>query len=381
MLRCQKSKFSLQEGVSYLNCAYMGPLLKRSEEAGIAGLQRKSNPFDIRPDDFFSGTEELKKAYAELINCAEPQRIVVAPSVSYGMANVAANVPLQAGQNIIVSEEQFPSNIYTWQKAAASKGAYLKVVQAPADFEGRGKLWNEEILNAIDENTAAVCLAHVHWADGTKFNLKAIGEKARAHGAWLIIDGTQSVGALPFDTEEIQPDALVCGAYKWLLGGYSFALCYYGKNMDEGRPIEENWMNRAGSENFRNLINYESRYKPFGQRYAVGEQSNFVNTPIALTALQQIKEWTPAGIQAYCARLTKEPLEILKALGCTIENSKYRGEHLLGIYLPEHFKTEDLQAKFAEKKIFVSLRGDAIRISPHVYNDGNDFERFLSCFE
>ncbi|NBC06158.1 MAG: aminotransferase class V-fold PLP-dependent enzyme, partial [Bacteroidetes bacterium] len=86
--------------------------------------------------------------------------------------------------------------------------------------------WNEAILDAIDERTALVSLAHVHWADGTLFDLPAIRQRATEAGALLVIDGTQSVGALPFDIQEIQPDALICAAYKWLMGPYTTGLAY-----------------------------------------------------------------------------------------------------------------------------------------------------------
>jgi len=376
----QKNKFSLSPDITYLNCAYMGPLSKAVEAAGIEGLRRKCQPYQVSPADFFSEVEELKKLYAQLINASEPQRIVVVPSASYGLATVAKNTPIKKGQNIVVCEEQFPSSIYTWQRLADEKEAEIRFVKAPESAKNRGKIWNERILQAIDGQTAIVSMPHVHWADGTKYDLKAIGEKVHAHGGFLIVDGTQSIGAMPFDVLEIKPDALICGGYKWLLGGYSFGLAYYGAAFDEGTPIEENWMNRLDSENFRELVNYQSKYKPFANRYAVGEQSHFINTPMAIAALKQILEWTPEGIQDYCGELIKKPLEVLQNLGCTVEDAAYRGNHLLGFRLAENMNMEKLQARFAAEKVVVSVRGSAVRLAPNVYNDTADIERFLGCF-
>jgi len=253
-------------------------------------------------------------------------------------------------------------------------------VNAPKSLVGRGKAWNEAILQAIDNQTAVVAMPHVHWADGTKYQLKTIGEKVHSVGGLLILDGTQSVGALPFDVEEIKPDALVCGGYKWLLGGYSFGLAYYGEAFDNGSPIEENWMNRLDSENFRALVNYQPKYKPFANRYAVGQQSHFINTPMAIAALEQILEWTPEGIQNYAAGLIKKPIEALQELGCRMENSEFTGNHLLGVHLPEHIDLEKLQTRFAEEKVIVSVRGTAIRISTHMYNEPQNFDKLLDCF-
>jgi selenocysteine lyase/cysteine desulfurase len=376
----QKNKFSLPDNVTYLNCAYMGPLLQTVEAAGIEGLKRKSQPYQVSPANFFSEVEELKKLYARLLNIDESQRIVVVPSTSYGLANAAKNSPINKGQNIVVLDEQFPSNIYTWQRVADEKDAEVRFVNAPKNIIGRGKAWNEAILQAIDNHTAVVAIPHVHWADGTKYDLKIISEKVHSVGGLLIIDGTQSVGALPFDVAEIKPDALVCGGYKWLLGGYSFGLAYYGEIFDNGTPLEENWMNRLDSENFRGLVNYQPKYKSFANRYAVGQQSNFINTPMAIAALEQILEWTPEGIQNYAQSLIKEPIEILKNLGCDMEDMEFRGNHLLGVHLPEHINLEKLQSRFAEEKVIVSVRGSAIRISTHTYNEVQDFEKLLGCF-
>lgn len=380
MLNCQKDKFSIPEDVTYLNCAYMSPLLKSVEMAGIEGVRSKSQPFSIAGEDFFGGTLQLKKLFAQLINAEDPQRIAIAPSTSYGLANVSRNLPLNKGQNIVVLEEQFPSNIYTWQKLAEEKGAELRFVTAPHSTKDRGAIWNEKILAAIDENTAAVAIMHVHWADGTKYDLRAISEKIHSVGGWLIVDGTQSVGALPFDVQEIKPDALICGAYKWLMSGYSFALCYFGSALDEGNPIEDNWMNRLNSEDFQQLVNYQPQYKTAANRYCVGQQSNFVNTPMTIAALEQILAWTPAGIQDYCAHLLVEPLQELRNLGCEIESADFRAAHLFGIRLPDHINLKSLAKRLKEKQIHVSFRGSAIRVSPHLYNDTTDFERFLACF-
>lgn len=359
----------------------MGPLLKTVEAAGIAGVKRKSQPYQVSPEDFFSEVEELKKLYAQLLNVDEAQRIVVVPSTSYGLANAAKNSPIRKGQNIVVLEEQFPSNVYTWQKLAEEKGAELRFINAPKNLKGRGKAWNEAILQVIDDQTAVVAMPYVHWADGTKYELKTISEKVHSFGGLLIIDGTQSVGALPFDVSEIKPDALVCGGYKWLLGGYSFGLAYYGEVFDNGSPIEENWMNRLHSENFRELVNYQPKYKPFANRYAVGQQSHFINTPMAIAALEQILEWTPEGIQTYAQGLIKQPIEALQNLGCSVEDAEFRGNHLLGVHLPEHIDLEKLQVRFAEEKVIVSVRGSAIRISTHLFNEARDFEKLLGCFE
>ncbi|MCB0562939.1 MAG: aminotransferase class V-fold PLP-dependent enzyme [Phaeodactylibacter sp.] len=380
MLHNQKHLFSIPDDIAYLNCAYMSPLLKSVEQAGYKAVQRKSWPYEIEIPDFFEPVQQLKQAFAQLVNAGSPNRIAVIPSASYGLATAARNLKLGAGDNIVLVEEQFPSNVYTWQRLAAEKGAELRFVPAPADLP-RCQRWNERILAAIDERTALVTLGHVHWADGTLFDLKSIRRRATEVGARLVVDGTQSVGALPFDVQEIKPDALICAGYKWLMGPYSLGLAYFGPAFDDGIPIEENWINRLHSEDFRNLVNYQPAYQPLAGRYSVGEQSNFILAPMQLRALQQLLEWGVPNIQAYCRELMCEPLQQLAELGCQVEPEAYRAHHLVGVRLPERMDMEHLKKAFQEQKVYVSMRGSAVRISCHLYNNERGLEKLVACFK
>jgi selenocysteine lyase/cysteine desulfurase len=377
MLTCQKELFSLNDESTYINCAYMSPLLKSVEEAGIDGIKRKRIPANTTPADFFAETEILREKYAQLINVKDPKRIVVIPSVSYGISTVAKNVRLKKGQKVLVLSEQFPSNYYPWKRLCDEQEGVLEIIDAPKSAS-RGEAWNEKILNAINESVAVLAMAHVHWADGTLYDLEAIRKKCTSVGALLIIDGTQSVGALPFDVEKIQPDALICAGYKWLLGPYSIGLAYYGKAFDNGIPLEENWINRYESENFAGLVNYNDQYQPGSLRYEVGEHSNFILVPMMLTAIQQLNNWGVANIQAYCKDLFAKANDQLINYGYTIEDPKYRSSHLFGIRNSDASKLENVKFALQENKISVSVRGDAIRVAPHIYNDKADVEKFVS---
>ena len=253
----------------------MSPLLKSVHDVGLDGLTRKSFPHEVKPIDFFTDVELLQQEFAKLINAEHHQRIAIVPSASYGIATAAQNISIEANDNIIMVDEQFPSNYYVWERKARENGAEVFMVKPPTSTENRGKIWNERILSSINAKTKVVAIAHVHWADGTKFDLKAIRKRTKEVGAYLVIDGSQSIGALPFDVQEIQPDALICVGYKWLMGPYSMALAYYGEAFDNGKPLEETWLNRKESENFSNLVNYQSEYKPMAQRFNVGQTGNF----------------------------------------------------------------------------------------------------------
>lgn len=377
----QAHLFSLPPDISYLNGAYMSPLLNSVAKIGHENLLKKQNPTQIGTTDFFMHTKILKQKFAQLIDIDDAEQIAVIPSVSYGMAIVANNIVLKPGDEIVMLQEQFPSNVYVWQKLADKYCAKVVFVAAPKIEKNRAQLWNKALLNAINSKTAVVALPHNHWADGTLFDLLAIRKKSKLFKALLIIDGTQSVGALPFSVAKIQPDALVCAGYKWLLGAYGFGLAYYSTTFNQGNPIEENWINRYNSEDFAGLVNYESRYQPKAGRYNMGEFSNFVYTPMLTESISQILEWKPENIQDYCQQISAKAINDLQDLGCYIEDGNLRAKHLFGIYLPDNMDIEKLKACFGKHKIFVSFRGKAIRVSPNVYNTKADFDKLVACFK
>lgn len=377
MIKNQSTKFSIPKVTTYLNCAYMSPVLKSVEKAGVKAIATKRNPALVSAADFFTNTELVRKEFATLIHATDPKRIVVVPSVSYGLANVIHNLKTNATENIIVAAEQFPSNYYPWHRLSQDTGVKIKIIKPPSELVQRGKGWNERLLEAIDKNTRVVALGNVHWADGTKFDLKAIRKRTREVGALMVIDGTQSVGALPFDVSSLQPDALVCAGYKWLMGPYSLGLAYYGEYFDQGKPIEESWINRIESENFAGLVNYQGGYQEGALRYEVGEHSNFILIPMMLEALKQINQWKPENIQEYCRKITYAPIGKLRDAGFWIEEDDFRGHHLFGIRFPKAFDVEKLKIALQKNKIAVSFRGDSIRVAPHVYNQEADLMKLV----
>ena len=381
MLNNQSHLFNLPESVTYLNCAYMSPMLKSVAAIGHEAINLKDNPTQILPHHFFENPRRLREEFAKLINVDNPDLCAAVPAVSYAMATVAHNLEAEKGDNIVMVDEQFPSNIYPWKFLEAKKGVTLKVVKAPKESEGRGKLWNERILEAIDSKTKLIAMGHVHWADGTVFNLKEIRKRSAEVGALLAIDGTQSIGALPFDTQEIKPDMVVAAGYKWLLGPYSTGVAYYGDYFQGRSPIENSWMHRLGSEDFAGLVNYEDAYQPGSIRFEVGESANFILTPMITEAVRQLNEWGVQNIQNYCKELIQAPIQELQALGYSVENEEYRSNHLFGIRLPESMDIAVLKQRFADMNIFVSQRGNSVRVAPHLYNSANDMDRLLEGFK
>jgi selenocysteine lyase/cysteine desulfurase len=351
----------------------MSPLPKVVEAAGMEGMIRKRNPAALAPEDFFEESQEVRELFAGLVNAPDPDSVAIIPSVSYGVGVATRNTHLAQGQNVVLLEEQFPGNVYGWRRLAQEAGAEVRMV-GPGDGENRGRIWNDRILEAIDGDTGVVALAPVHWTDGTRFDLEAIGYRAREVGAVFVIDGTQSIGALPFDVQKIQPDALIVACYKWLFGPYSIGVGYFGPRYLDGRPLEETWIARKGSEDFRRLVDYQDRYQPGAVRFDVGERSNFILVPMATAALRLVLKWTPDRIQAYTEGLTAELLGEARSLGYMVEESAFRVGHIFGIRTPPGLGMDALKEALQDQEVSASLRGSALRVSPHVYNDEEDVE-------
>ena len=357
----------------------MAPLSRSVLAAGQNALYRLQTPNQIRPSDFFDDANEVRQMFARLINEPNSNRVALIPSVSYGMSVVAHNTSLRPGQNVVIVSEQFPSNVYTWKRLCNKTEAELRTVMSPNNATDRAVAWNASIIDAIDEQTGLVAIPELHWTDGTRFNVEQIGARARACGATFVIDGTQSIGASPFDIQRVRPDALVCAGYKWLTGPYAAGVAYFGTAFDKGIPLEENWITRFGSDNFSGLVEYRDEYQPNAIRYDVGERSSFVLLPMLKAALTQVLKWSPAGIQDYCRILTQKALLELGELGCGIQTATSHCHHLFGIRMPRGVDLADLSAELAEQDVSVSLRGTAVRVAPYLYNRPEDLDALVTA--
>ncbi|WP_413204320.1 aminotransferase class V-fold PLP-dependent enzyme [Rhodospirillum sp. A1_3_36] len=371
MLTCQRDLFDLPRDMAYLNAAFMGPLPASVVAAGHAGVAVKARPWEVSVDAFFDPVEKARSLYAGLTG-ADAEGISVVPAVSYGMAVAAANLPLERGQRILVLAEQFPSNLYPWRKKAARDGGDLFTVARRADGD-----WTKAVLEQLDDRVGIVALPQAHWSDGGLLDLERIGAVCRSMGAALVIDGTQSFGALPFDTAKVDPDFAVAATYKWMLGPYSMGFLYVAPRHRKGQPLEDGWICREGSRDMSRLVDYTDAMDAGARRFDVGERSNFALMPMVISAMEQMSAWTPMAISDYVEKLTDRIVAETSVLGCMAPGKGIRSPHLLGLSLPEGVAVGPLAARLAEARVVLSVRGSRLRVSPHVYNDDQDVDRLI----
>ena len=369
MIPCQRERFDIPANITYFNCAYMSPLMKKVVEAGTAAFARKTHPWEITVDDFFDHSERLRGLAASLFG-ASADDVAIVPSASYGISTAALNLPVKRGQKILILDEQFPSNSYPWWRVAEETGAEIVTVPWPENGD-----WTSGVLAALRDEIAIAALPHVQWTSGGLLDLVKIGEACRKCGAALVLDLTQSLGAHPFDAKQVQPDFAVAAAYKWLLGPYSLGVMYVAPKRQQGRPLEENWIQRENARRFSDLIAHTDAYMPGARRFDMGEHANFALVPAAIAAIEQILEWGVEEISATSGALTKKIAAAAAEFGLTPWPEAHRAPHYLCL---RGSVSRDLPEKLAAAKVFISLRGTSVRITPHVYNSVEDVERFLS---
>ena len=372
MIPCQRHLFDIPDDVAYLNCAYMSPLMKPALEAGTVGLARKAHPWELTPDKFFTGADEFRATAAQVLDCPA-DCIAIVPSASYGIATAARNLPVKKGQSILVLEEQFPSNYYPWKRRAEETGAPLKIVAWPAEND-----WTAAVLDSLTSDVAIAALPNVQWTSGGRLDLVRIGAACRKLGTALVLDLSQSLGALPFSVGEVRPDFAVAASYKWLLGPYSVGLLYVGPKWQGGLPLEENWIQRANARDFSSLILYTEDYDAGARRFDMGERANFALLPAAVRAMKQLQEWRVAEISDTAGALTRHLAEAAADLGFSAPPEPLRAPHYLSLRRQASIPKE-LPEMLAREKVFVSVRGSSIRVTPHVYNTVDEGDRLIAC--
>jgi selenocysteine lyase/cysteine desulfurase len=379
-MECQRDLFSLEDGVHYLNGAAYSPTPKAALLAGQRAMAIQSMPYKgITAQLHFTAPLQVREKLSCLLSAHDADRMAIFPSVSYGMATVAKNIHripnIGSKKSIIVLDEEFPNDNYAFAREATELNLTIDVVPMPAgEFEGVGAAWNRDIIAAIHEGTAMVVMSNVHWIYGIKYDLEAISRCCREVGSLLIIDGTQSVGMMPFDVSAIRPDAVICAAYKWCLGPYSIGFGYFGEFFDGGIPLEESWMNRVASDNFPGLLNLQTEYRPKAQRYNMGEFSNFILLAMMEESVDLILKLGVSSMYDYVGGIGDSGIQELRSLGCSIVSEDYRAKHLFGIILPPCMADQlnEFASALKAQNVFVSVRGKAIRVSLCVYNHAED---------
>ncbi len=357
----------LKKGI-YVDNAAVSPVPKRvqlaSERFNTIIAEQLRDAKAIAQPCFDEG-----RALAARLVGSSSQNITYVQNTSHGLSLVALGVDWRPGDNLVVCEQEFPSNYLCWIQLA-SKGVEVRRISSPD-----GKLEPDHIRQALDSRTRVVALSHVQFYSGFRVDVACVGDLCSGSGALLVVDGTQSVGALDIDVGAAGIDVLVVSAHKWLMGprGIGFA-SFSARALERITPWIVGWLSVNDPFEFKRTLDF----LPDARRFESGTPNGSGIFGLA-ERLAQIDELGIDWIEDRVLKLNELLCE--RALRHGIE-PLYRFERRSrsGITLLQKpgIAASEVHTSLAENGIYASIRNGAIRISPHYYNTFDEMEHIIS---
>ena len=376
MLASQRDLFEVPRNVCYLNSASYSPLPLKTLEAGRAAVGRKGTPWTL--DSGFAATqhERARAAAARLIN-ADAADVALIPSISYGVATAAKVLTIPPGTRVIVLENDHCSPVLEWQTRADTQGFVIETIRQPDNTD-----WTSAVLEAIERPgappVALASISSVHWSDGGRLDLDKTAAALRRQGALFLIDATQSAGVLAMDVSRLDPDFVIFPTYKWLLGPYGRAFLYVAKRHQDGIPLEQIATGRRNVRAENAVYFTDTSYVPNARRFDMGERDHFISLEMASIGMEMLAEWGAAAVAERLAMLTERIAEGVGDLGIRVAAPHVRAPHILSLGFKEGIP-KGLVESLASEGIYVAVRLGRMRISPHVFNDEEDADRFVAA--
>ncbi len=377
MLPCQRHLFDIPRDICYLNAAACSPLPIASRDAGQNGVLRKVHPWEMRTDDPARQIERARAAAAHLIN-ADPQDVAVISSVSYGVATAGRILPLPTGSRVLVLQDDHTSPVLEWMGRTRTAGAEVDIIRRPENGD-----WTQAVLNAIARRgsppVALASISAVHWSDGGLIDLDRIMPALRTADAPIVLDATHAAGVLPIDVKTLDPDFLISPTYKWALGPYGRAFLYVAKRWQHGTPLEQTGAGRRQINSECSPYISDPDYVANATRFDMGERDHFITLEMAAIGMEMMAVWGAPAISERLLMLTRLLADELRNTGVRLPREHLRAPHILGLEFPSGMPS-GLTTRLAAQKVYASARLGRLRISPHVYNDEHDIDRFVSAF-
>ena len=374
MLASQRTLFEMPRHICYLNSASYSPLPLRTLEAGRAAVGRKGTPWTLDASFAHRQHERARAAAARLID-ADAADIALIPSISYGVATAAKILKIERGTRVIVLEDDHSSPVLEWHARAETQGFAVETVRRPDDGD-----WTSAVLATIERSGAApvslASISSVHWSDGGLIDIDRVGAALRQRGAALLVDATQSAGVLTMDVRRLDPDFVIFPTYKWLLGPYGRAFLYVARRHQGGIPLEQTAGGRRDVRAENAVYFTDLNYVLDARRFDMGERDHFISLEMASIGMEMIAEWGAAAIAARLAMLTDRIAQRLRELGVGVPEPHVRAPHILSLGFADGLP-KGLIEGLASEGIYVAARLGRMRISPHVYNDEEDADRFV----
>jgi selenocysteine lyase/cysteine desulfurase len=375
MLGSQRALFEMPRHICYLNSASYSPLPLRTQEAGRAAVGRKGAPWTLDAAFANGQHDRARTAAARLIN-ADPADIALIPSISYGVATAAKVLTIERGARVIVLEDDHSSPVLEWQTRADAQGFAVETVRRPDNGD-----WTSAVLAAIERSGAPpvglASISSVHWSDGGLIDIEKVGAALRQRKAAFLIDATHSAGVLAMDVQRLDPDFVMFPTYKWLLGPYGRAFLYIAKRHQGGIPLEQTSFGRRNVRAENEVYFTDVSYVPDARRFDMGERDHFISMEMASIGMEMIAEWGAMAVAQRLLMLTERIAEGLHGTRVSVPERRIRAPHILGLGFKDGMPTGLLEG-LATEGVYVAARLGRMRVSPHVFNDEADADRFVT---
>ena len=356
----------------YLNAANVALMYSGAEQiitewvADVA--ENGSNNFDDHAEE--NVFKDLHRAAAHLINAASDD-IAAGSSATELLCSLAWAVSPGKDENVVSTEIVFPSTVYPWQRVASSTGCEIRLAKEKDNF-----IHINEIITLIDQHTAVVCISHVEYGNGQTFDLHLLAEAAHNHGALLVVDATQSAGAIPIDVQACPVDALISGAYKWLCGPFGAAFMYLAPHLQT--KLEPGLVGFRSHKNMWDLDASRIDYPQTAQKFEFSTMA--FGCAVGLTrAINFLNDVGVENIFQHNRQLADRLIEGLQTRGAVITSpleDKSRSSIVRAHF--ENIGSNKIIQSLKRAGVFVSRRGDSIRFSPHLYNSMSDIDKALA---
>ena len=369
-----RDEFPVVSERTYLISASLGPLSKRSRALAEEHLDlwQRLGPEELWFDHGMPKLDQCRQSFASLIG-ADADETAIVPSVSSGMSSIATCLDFNVRPKVVLTEMDFPTNHYVW-RAQERRGAKLDVVPSRDGIT----IETEDFLSAIDEQTLVVNLNRVLFESSYILDAAAIVDRAHAVGAFVVVDDFHGSGIVPIDVHELGADFLLTGALKWLCGGQGLAFLYCRRALIENvQPLVVGWF---GTDDFFTFDRSGLRLRHDARRFETGTPT----LPQAWTAAGGLDIILEVGVDAIRARnqeLTRRCIERSDELGLELLTPRddARRSGLVRVRIPGGPEgAKRVLHELFERDVVLDSRGDALRISPHFFNDESDVDR---CFE
>lgn len=369
--RLRATEYPWTAKTAYVNHASIGPIPVSTQRAIDAVEAKRREPGRFQPDDQIDILRGARAAAARLIG-ATPAEIALAPNTSYGLNTAASVLPLAAGDVVLVSDGEFPANVYPWL-LLARHGVETRIVpRTSAGWPDEARLLDE----LTDAKVRAVAVSMVQFASGYRVDLARLSRACRDRGVFLVVDAIQGLGQCPLDVGSTPVDLLACGAQKWLLGPWGSGFLYVRRELiPELTPAFTGWLAYQGTDDFNRLTAYDTTFHADARRFEL------------LTLPYQDLAGMTASIELLESIGVAAIAEHLLALRAPLTEATERGR--LALASPEDpecgsgiwcVRVPDPAAAFAKlraERVVASLREGNIRLSPHAYNTVEEVARVV----